>query len=88
MKPKPKHQSPAEKQLGYTASGIPVVPLQTKLQYLETCIEDGKYEDALGHIDDLRDSIHLRACLRGLKRSDLTPDGLKLLRYTEPSRPS
>ena len=71
----------------FTALGIPVVPLDTKLEYLRNCIVDGHYADAMGHLDDLRDSIHLRACLIGMNHSDLTSDGIKSLRFTEANAP-
>lgn len=71
-----------KKQTDFTAAGIPVVNLETKLDYLKSCILDGSYEDAIGHLDDLRNSVHLRAILRGMRAEDLTNEGQKSLQYT------
>lgn len=68
----------------FTTNGIPVVNLETKLEYLKSCIMDGSYEDAIGHLDDLRNSVYLRSVLRGMRADDLTTDGLETLCFTEP----
>ena len=47
-------------------------------------IEQEADEDAQGHLFDLLAALRLRAaCRRGMSPDDLTPDGLKTLRFLE-----
>ena len=38
---------------GHSSKGIPIVDIDTKVDFFKSCLEGGHFEDALGHIGDL-----------------------------------